>query len=569
MNFSHLSFPMLWPVRLPRVVLAATLACAGIVGTAARATVEAGEAVEIGGRTLRLLTPRSALPSRPWVLAPRLYSPEEPGELRAARVQAELVKKGFHVVALPFDQPLTSGEHGRAWSDTYRSVRVSLSLSDQVVLMAVGEEGPGVIRWASDNPGRVSCLYLDKARTDLLDWKGTRMSAGQLQPEWWERVSKANGFTSPDQVWANQPAPADTASRLADARVALLYVADRTDPTLSFRANAGVIEEALKRRGGFFRAIALEKEDAPPFDQAVKDSVRFVEMNTPGVSPSLRAVAYGPHFNQVLEVWKAPTPGPNPYVIYIHGGGWTQGTRLNVPNLEEYLQAGISVVSVGYRFIAQAQAEKITPPVRGPMHDAVRAVQYVRSKAREWNLDAERVAFAGASAGSCTALWIAFHPDFAQPASPDPVARQSTRPFCVAVAQPQTTLDPRQMKDWIPNSKYGAHAFGLGSFEEFHAQRESLLPWINEFSPYGLTSASAPPVYLHYSEAPKLGEPQRDPTHSANFGVKLQERLNDLHVPCVLVYPGAPNISHERPVDYIKAMLRGAAAAPASMSADL
>ena len=46
----------------------------------------------------------------------------------------------------------------------------------------------------------------------------------------------------------------------------------------------------------------------------------------------------------------------------------------------------------------------------------------------------------------------------------DPVARESSRLSCAAVTGAQTTLDPKQMKEWTPNSKYGAHAFGLRNF---------------------------------------------------------------------------------------------------------
>ena len=52
----------------------------------------------------------------------------------------------------------------------------------------------------------------------------------------------------------------------------------------------------------------------------------------------------------------------------------------------------------------------------------------VRSKAAEWNVDKTRVAASGGSAGACTSLWLAFHPDLADPASADPIERES----CVA-----------------------------------------------------------------------------------------------------------------------------------------
>jgi hypothetical protein len=54
-----------------------------------------------------------------------------------------------------------------------------------------------------------------------------------------------------------------------------------------------------------------------------------------------------------------------------------------------------------------------------------------------------------------------------------------------------------------------------------------------------------------YSAPPALGQNQKDPTHSANFGVKLQEKLRSVGVECELVYPGAPGVKHPQVYDYL------------------
>ena len=75
---------------------------------------------------------------------------------------------------------------------------------------------------------------------------------------------------------------------------------------------------------------------------------------------------------------------------------------------------------------------------------------------------------------------MAYHDDLADPQSKDPVARESTRLWCAAGSGAQTTLDPRQMREWFPNAGYGGHAFGKDNFAQFLADRESLLPRIAE-----------------------------------------------------------------------------------------
>ena len=232
--------------------------------------------------------------------------------------------------------------------------------------------------------------------------------------------------------------------------------------------------------------------------------------------------------------------------------------------ISNFLAAGISVVSINYRLVPDAQVAGVKPPVKWPLHDAARALQFVRSKAAEWNINKTRVAASGSSAGACSSLWLAFHNDLADPKSSDPVARESTRLLCVGVVGAQTSLDPRQMKEWTPNSRYGGHAFGftgdpkkgVTDFQQFLEGRENILPWIKEYSPYELATPDDPPVYLIYRAPPALGQNQRDPTHTANFGLKLQEKLRAVGVECELVYPGAPDVKHRHVQDSLLEKLK-------------
>ena len=151
--------------------------------------------------------------------------------------------------------------------------------------------------------------------------------------------------------------------------------------------------------------------------------------------------------------------------------------------IQPFLDAGISVAAINYRFIPQAMEQKVEPPVKACLHDAARALQTIRSKAKEWNLDPKRVGATGGSAGACTSLWLALHDDLADPQASDPIARQSSRLTCAAVNGAQTSLDPKELREWIPNAIYGGHAFGFAApgrsrpeeFELLIANREKVL----------------------------------------------------------------------------------------------
>jgi acetyl esterase/lipase len=305
--------------------------------------------------------------------------------------------------------------------------------------------------------------------------------------------------------------------------------------------------------------------DSPKAASKPKAPAKAVAKTPP--KPTEANVAYGTHERQVLDFYQAKSSQPTPVVLNIHGGGWVRGDKASVSSLDRYLAAGISVVSINYRYVTQAMVAGVKPPVEWPLHDAARALQFIRSKAAQWNIDKARIGATGGSAGACSSLWLAYHPDLADPKSSDPIARESTRLWCAAVNGAQTSLDPQQLKEWTPNSRYGGHAFGFmpdpsdpktrdTQFPEFLAARDKLIPWIKEYSPIEHVTADDPPVYLYYSAPPALGKEQKDPTHTSNYGVKLQEKLQAVGVPCELVYPGAPDIKHPNIPDYLIDVLK-------------
>jgi acetyl esterase/lipase len=264
----------------------------------------------------------------------------------------------------------------------------------------------------------------------------------------------------------------------------------------------------------------------------------------------LADVPYGKHPRQVLDFYPAKSDKPTPVVFYIHGGGWQGGDKKTNP--KGFNDKGISVVAINYRYVKNGVEEKVEPPVKAPLEDAARALQFTRSKAKEWNLDKTRIGATGGSAGACSSLWLAFHDDLADPKSDDPIARESTRLYCAAVNGAQVSLDPKELREWMPNYGYGAHAFGLPNFQSLIDNREKVLKWIQEYSPIEHVSKDDPPIGLFYGgEKPVLGASPKDPTHSGIMGLVLAERLKKVGVDVVLVVPEQPHPMYKSSADYL------------------
>lgn len=264
----------------------------------------------------------------------------------------------------------------------------------------------------------------------------------------------------------------------------------------------------------------------------------------PSLAPTHGNVSYGKNARNVLDFWQAKSEKPTPVVICIHGGSWAGGDKSGYyGRAKTFLDAGISMATINYRLMKQANEEKVVPPVKAPLEDAARAVQFIRSKASEWNIDKKRIGATGGSDGGASTLWLAFHDDMADPKSSDPVVRESTRLYCAAVEGAQTSLDPKELLEWMPNYSYGAHAFGLKNIKEMVEQRDKILPWIKEYSAIELVTKDDPPVGLYYGgvKGAKRGESHGDPTHSPMLGLLLVEKLKQAGVEHVMVYVDQPN----------------------------
>jgi acetyl esterase len=170
------------------------------------------------------------------------------------------------------------------------------------------------------------------------------------------------------------------------------------------------------------------------------------------------------------------------------------------------------------------------------MLDGARAIQYLRLHAKEFGIDPTRIGASGSSAGAGIALWVGFHDDLADPKSPDPVLRQSSRLTCLAVDGAQTSYDPRFIKRVI-----GGRAHEHPALRPFYGLADSDLGTPRAYrlfadaSPIEHATPDDPPVILFYTEP---DEPLPDDArpgqgiHHPRFGAALKAKLDPMRVEC-------------------------------------
>ena len=275
--------------------------------------------VMIGPDKAQVLVPEKAAPGRPWVLTAQLYSLESAPVKFMALTELELVKRGFHVVALPLGNTFGAPDAIAKYDGLYRDMTSKYGLANQVAMMGLSREGLAIARWAAANPGKVSCLYMDKAVCDFKSWPGGKQGVGKGSPSDWESLIKLYGFKSAEEAMKYDRNPIDLAPKLAAHKVAMLYLAGENDEAVPFSENGGRMQSEYKRLGGEFEMIMHKGEGHHPHGSPDPTPVvEFIQRHvvSQAVSKPKTSAKWQPVPGHIMTPWAADVNPRNPLPEY-------------------------------------------------------------------------------------------------------------------------------------------------------------------------------------------------------------------------------------------------------------
>jgi len=269
--------------------------------------------------------------------------------------------------------------------------------------------------------------------------------------------------------------------------------------------------------------------------------------------PTFENVSYGPHARNVLDFWKAASGAPAPVVVFIHGGGFVGGDKSQARRSSypaACLSAGVSFAAINYRFLAHA-------PVQDILRDAARAIQFIRHKASEWNVDKRRIAAYGGSAGAGTSLWLASHDDLADPSSGDPVLRESSRLAAAGCQATQATYDLSRWEaflgpfkqEWLngPNE--------IAEFYHFKVKADLETPEgkrvLADCDMLALLTKDDPPVYVFNNQPDGPPRDRGHMLHHPNHAREVKKRCDEAGVECVMAAPAGGPGRPEKILDFL------------------
>jgi len=244
---------------------------------------------------------------------------------------------------------------------------------------------------------------------------------------------------------------------------------------------------------------------------------------------------YGAHERQIFDLWTPASGKKTPLVIYIHGGGWSVGSkdemRANKLIIKKYNNAGIAVAAINYRFLKHAPLQTIM------REDIAGFVQFMRFHSDEYNIDKKLIMPYGVSAGGSASLWLATHDDIADADAVEPMKRESSRVFAAGHLNAQVSYDyfvwykylgkentDRFMGDQVW-SRYHFDSFDQLNTEEGIRVRKDL-------DMYGNMTADDAPILFYNSLDDDLTRDANHFIHSPNHTRLLSMKAETLGLDC-------------------------------------
>jgi len=233
-----------------------------------------------------------------------------------------------------------------------------------------------------------------------------------------------------------------------------------------------------------------------------------------------------------------PTPTkPRPAILFLHGGGWLGGSKKQFARQAAYLASkhGFFAVCSEYRFSNEARFPAC-------LQDARCAVKWIRAQALDYNIDAERVAAAGGSAGGHLAAMLATTADVDDynPADCDP--GYADQPAHVNLCIPHNPP-----LDLVALAEKGEAARPLR--ELLGGSLADMPDAYRQASPFHRADRKTPPTLFLHGAA--------DTTIPSGQSVALHEKLLSLGVHSELeLYPGKGHGWFNRAPDFAKVLKR-------------
>ena len=213
---------------------------------------------------------------------------------------------------------------------------------------------------------------------------------------------------------------------------------------------------------------------------------------------------YGAHKRNTFDIISPNSENPTSLVIYIHGGGFKHGSKdklyQNKQDISFFINHNISVATLNYRY----RKDNDSIGIKACINDVKRAIQFIRFNAAKYNINKNKIACYGNSAGAGMSLYFALQDDLAIPNNTT-LLGESTKISCAGALSTQATYDVFKWEEYIPwlpafvwfkkthFFKMAANFYGFKTYESFEPFRNEIT---NSLDMLQMVDKEDPPIYL-------------------------------------------------------------------------
>jgi acetyl esterase/lipase len=199
-----------------------------------------------------------------------------------------------------------------------------------------------------------------------------------------------------------------------------------------------------------------------------------------------------------MDVFVPKKPNGVGIISVVSGGWFSRPEAINAAFYQEFLNRGYTVFAV----VHGSQPKFTIPEIAEDMH---RAVRFIRSNARKYDIDPDRIGITGASAGGHLSLLIGTSGCDGDPKAKDPVDRASSRVQAVACFFPPTDfLNYGEKGREMINRSFRPPFTAAVDYHEFDKDKALYIPVTDKAKLREISKQVSPITHVSARSAPSL-----------------------------------------------------------------
>jgi lysophospholipase L1-like esterase/pimeloyl-ACP methyl ester carboxylesterase len=193
------------------------------------------------GRECKVVKPKHAAVGHPWIWRARFWGHEPQTEIA-------LLERGFHVVYCDVAEMFGNQQAVTLWNRFYKLINRA-GLSQKGVLEGMSRGATYALNWAAENPGKVSCVYIDNPLLDLKTWPAGKKNRNNSKNEF-EDFKKDYNLKTEADIEGFKGSPMDKIDKIVKGKYNMLILSADADSALSPQENALLFEKKINAKHG-------------------------------------------------------------------------------------------------------------------------------------------------------------------------------------------------------------------------------------------------------------------------------------------------------------------------------